>query len=239
MGTRSITTDHGHNRLTVSTTKKAPPEFLEALALVLWHRAKQISKYPPEHDDGHAAGELAEAAAVCVGWPQSEIRNVPGTPAWVWTQAKKREGDRISQLAVGVAFALAELERLIRAQRAANPAAAPLVGFTPRRPGKKPAELPAPEPAGIGDVGFNAQGIRMGKQPVSMDFGTFDFHGVACEVMAVLDPENFRRALRFRNSGHAGVAKIKAGKRVRIVRETAGMIIDVRPVNVVTSGKKK
>lgn len=92
--------------------KVEPPT--RALNDVLAERERQIAKgWTREHDDEHTDGWIANAAADMMMTGQHAI---PGT--WAWKHKHPDSPDRLerrSQLVVGAAMALAEIERIDRA----------------------------------------------------------------------------------------------------------------------------
>lgn len=95
--------------------------------MIAAERLRQIAQkgYTAEHDDAHAAGELAAQAARLVAggtdvWVGSTRDDVFGTfewPGW-YTKTDREEMGRVRQLVIAGALLAAEIDRL---QRAATP----------------------------------------------------------------------------------------------------------------------
>lgn len=66
---------------------------------------------------------------------------------------------------------------------------------------------------------------------VELDLGVLLFKGCRCRVVATLHSEELISALRFRNPGYRKVERLQKGRPVKIIRETAGMVILVTPVD--------
>lgn len=97
------------------------PQSLSALAAVAVERKRQIDEegWTPEHDDQHANGELAMAAACYAyeaGLPESErdFRN-PSPDFWPWDEDWWKPSYRLRGLVKAYALLLSEMERLDRA----------------------------------------------------------------------------------------------------------------------------
>ncbi len=107
-------------------------ELTKAAQDVLNERQRQVSVegWTPEHDDAHATGEIARAAAtyaIAGGWPDQAERAVmdefgdsSATPhriqaVWPWSREWWRPTDRRRDLVKAGALILAEIERLDRA----------------------------------------------------------------------------------------------------------------------------
>lgn len=78
------------------------------------HRQVQAEGWTAEHDDAHAAGSLAEAAACyitgCTYWSPYD-----GNQRWPWALEWWKPKDRRRDLVRAAALLLAEIERLDRA----------------------------------------------------------------------------------------------------------------------------
>lgn len=88
-------------------------------------RRRQIEAegWTPKHDDEHANGELAAAAAAYINWGAGS--RVPhGTPPaeWPWAHSWWKPRDRRHDLVRAAALILAEIERLDRANERAEAA---------------------------------------------------------------------------------------------------------------------
>lgn len=81
------------------------------IARIAGERAKQLTRWSANHDDGHTAGELVEAA-------RDLLRTVedPCLDKGLWNLARKHP-DPIEQLTIAGALIAAEIDRLLRAQR--------------------------------------------------------------------------------------------------------------------------
>lgn len=100
-------------------------ELSQAARDVLAERERQISQegWTPEHDDAHAVGELASAAA-CYAIPKDTLMQramIAHTTKmivdwlWPWDVAWWKPGSRRRDLVKAGALILAEIERLDRA----------------------------------------------------------------------------------------------------------------------------
>lgn len=98
------------------------------LDLIAEEQARQVSKYPPAHDDAHTAGELAVAAAALAIDDADCVPEISGTDFvgdlvtlddvdWITPLVKKHRDDRIRQLAIAGAFIASEIDRLLRARK--------------------------------------------------------------------------------------------------------------------------
>ena len=92
------------------------------LRVVAEERAHQDSENGPDHDDGHAHGELAIAAAAMLVSGTDTYLDLPGgefDQPWhsAWGYAEKYEGNRERQVLIAAAWCVAELERLLRERR--------------------------------------------------------------------------------------------------------------------------
>lgn len=87
----------------------------KAASDVLAERQGQIERegWTPEHDDEHASGELADAAAC---YALSGDPKVP-PPEWPWATEWWKPKDRRHDLVRAAALLLAEIERLDRAEQ--------------------------------------------------------------------------------------------------------------------------
>ncbi len=87
------------------------------VSLIAAERARQVAVegWTPEHDDEHADGELAKAAA-CYALPPSGDDPEPSDPPafWPWHRAWWKPGDRIRELEKAGALIAAEIDRLRR-----------------------------------------------------------------------------------------------------------------------------
>lgn len=92
----------------------------DAIADVVRERARQISVegWTPEHDDAHAEGELAQAAACYAHEAALADRTDPrrdGAPlSWPWSRDWWKPKDRRHDLVRAGALIIAEIERLDR-----------------------------------------------------------------------------------------------------------------------------
>lgn len=94
----------------------------DVMADVFAERAKQLAKWPTDHDDAHhTTGELVVAAAYLAS-PDTEVREGDLDDedlGWAVHLKAKHVADRRKQLVVAAALILAEIERLDRlAERA-------------------------------------------------------------------------------------------------------------------------
>jgi hypothetical protein len=80
---------------------------------VLAERRRQIvaEGWTPEHDDGHAQGEMADAAAL---YASLRVRHIAGFATWPWSPDWFKPKDRRRDLVKAGALILAEIERLDR-----------------------------------------------------------------------------------------------------------------------------
>lgn len=84
-----------------------------AEADVLAERGRQRAKWADKHDDEHANGALAMAAAALVHPDAENAVNL--APFWSWDlRARARHDQRRQQLVIAAALAIAEIERLDR-----------------------------------------------------------------------------------------------------------------------------
>lgn len=102
-----------------------PSNFLE---LVAKERTRQIIEkgYTPVHDDEHADGSIADAAA-CYASPHNQLRRVVHwgnhqilhRVLWPWENEyfKKDDKPRKDQLIIAASLLMAEYERIIRAEQ--------------------------------------------------------------------------------------------------------------------------
>lgn len=92
-----------------------------AIALIAAERQRQVAAegWTPEHDDGHADGEMAEAAACYALPPDLRQESPKGPQFWPWDAQwwKPSPNDRIRELVKAGALIAAEIDRL---QRVAN-----------------------------------------------------------------------------------------------------------------------
>ena len=80
-------------------------------------RQIQVEGWSPEHDDQHAVGELA-AAAACYCHPEPCMDDTRGVPfSWPWVRRWWKPTDRRRDLVKAGALILAEIERLDRIER--------------------------------------------------------------------------------------------------------------------------
>ena len=71
--------------------------------------------WSPEHDDGHANGQLAQAATVYVAktsWGRFEFERDPWWHIWPWGLKWWKPKDRRRNLIIAAALIVAEIERL-------------------------------------------------------------------------------------------------------------------------------
>ena len=88
---------------------------------IVAERVRQVVKegWLPEHDDQHAVGELA-AAAACYCHPEPCMDDTRGVPfSWPWVRRWWKPTDRRRDLVKAGALILAEIERLDRIEREA------------------------------------------------------------------------------------------------------------------------
>ena len=88
---------------------------------IVAERVRQVVKegWLPEHDDQHAGGELA-AAAACYCHPEPCMDDTRGVPfSWPWVRRWWKPTDRRRDLVKAGALILAEIERLDRIEREA------------------------------------------------------------------------------------------------------------------------
>ena len=93
----------------------------QALYDLLAERLRQVDDegWSPEHDDQHAVGELA-AAAACYCHPEPCMDDTRGVPfSWPWVRRWWKPTDRRRDLVKAGALILAEIERLDRIEREA------------------------------------------------------------------------------------------------------------------------
>ncbi|WP_454731875.1 MULTISPECIES: hypothetical protein [Cupriavidus] len=115
-----------------SAATELPRHALEAWRAVVRERRRQIAEegWTPEHDDEHAEGQLAQAAATyaaaaALDGPDASVMQdlgARGTPhhilaMWPWDLEWWKPKDRRRNLERAGALILAELEHLIRAER--------------------------------------------------------------------------------------------------------------------------
>lgn len=102
-------------------TIKAEGAMAQALYDLLAERLRQVDDegWSPEHDDQHAVGELA-AAAACYCHPEPCMDDTRGVPfSWPWVRRWWKPTDRRRDLVKAGALILAEIERLDRIEREA------------------------------------------------------------------------------------------------------------------------
>ena len=102
-------------------TIKAEGAMAQAFYDLLAERLRQVDDegWSPEHDDQHAVGELA-AAAACYCHPEPCMDDTRGVPfSWPWVRRWWKPTDRRRDLVKAGALILAEIERLDRIQREA------------------------------------------------------------------------------------------------------------------------
>ena len=102
-------------------TIKAEGAMAQAFYDLLAERLRQVDDegWSPEHDDQHAVGELA-AAAACYCHPEPCMDDTRGVPfSWPWARRWWKPTDRRRDLVKAGALILAEIERLDRIQREA------------------------------------------------------------------------------------------------------------------------
>ena len=102
-------------------TIKVEGEMAQALYDLIAERLRQVDDegWSPEHDDQHAVGELA-AAAACYCHPEPCMDDTRGVPfSWPWDAAWWKPTDRRRDLVKAGALILAEIERLDRIERKA------------------------------------------------------------------------------------------------------------------------
>ena len=114
--------------MTTTNTQTAQEESVSKGAqIIATERLRQLTVegWTPEHDDAHAAGELAQAAA-CYAWPAP--RPIEVKKAWPWqlsdwkpelygvpgATAQEKTAARIRVLAKAGALLAAEIDRLDR-----------------------------------------------------------------------------------------------------------------------------
>ena len=93
---------------------------------VLAERRRQVESegWTPEHDDEHASGALADAAACYAVFPVAGTELPKGYYSlWPWDRGWWKPKDRRSNLVKAGALILAEIERLDRAAQKAQQAA--------------------------------------------------------------------------------------------------------------------
>jgi hypothetical protein len=90
------------------------------LAVAELGRIRNVKGFSEEGDDGYVEGEL-EKAAVCYFLGRTDMPDADGQ-LWPWAPDtfKPSPDDRKRELTKGIALALCELDRLIRAERRAN-----------------------------------------------------------------------------------------------------------------------
>ena len=110
-------------------TIKAEGAMAQAFYDLLAERLRQVDDegWSPEHDDQHAVGELA-AAAACYCHPEPCMDDTRGVPfSWPWVRRWWKPTDRRRDLVKAGALILAEIERLDRmAEKAGGASAAAL-----------------------------------------------------------------------------------------------------------------
>ncbi len=85
-----------------------------ALRDILAERHKQRRKWGDDHDDDHAKGELAYAAAHLAS-RDGLGENSDDVPEWALTLSLTIGGDRRRELVIAAALLFAEIERIDRA----------------------------------------------------------------------------------------------------------------------------
>lgn len=92
-------------RLSRSASSETPEIYRE-----IWRRRlfQTMRGYTAEHDDQHADGSIADAAA-CYASPNAPLK------LWPWRNAPPNHADRRSRLIDAAALCIAEIERLDRA----------------------------------------------------------------------------------------------------------------------------
>jgi hypothetical protein len=113
----------GQLREALEATVGAEPETDPAgggLAMVAIERSRQRSRWSPEHDDGHRAGELAvRAAELAVNGTDERLSTTAHDPD-AWGLVAKHGRDPVRSLTIAGALICAELDRLLRRQRLVN-----------------------------------------------------------------------------------------------------------------------
>lgn len=97
----------------MTQTKRSP---LAAVADVLTERRRQIEveDWTPQHDDHHAEGEMARAAAAYAMSAAGLMKNAPTNYPWPWADGWWKPKDKRSDLVRAAALLIAEIERLDR-----------------------------------------------------------------------------------------------------------------------------
>lgn len=86
---------------------------------ILAERQRQIAKgYSAEHDEGHAAGEMAHVAASLCVYGSGLVVDEGFSEFLGWGLAQKHGGDRRKQLVIAAALIVAEIQRLDRVMAA-------------------------------------------------------------------------------------------------------------------------
>lgn len=91
-----------------------------ALDLIQLERARQVSKgWTPEHDDLHADGEIALAAACYALTSRVEVEGIPRmiNALWPWEREAFHPKGAITDLVRAGALIVAEIERRLRTER--------------------------------------------------------------------------------------------------------------------------
>ena len=89
------------------------------LAVAELGRIRNVKGFSEERDDGYVDGELACAAVVYLMPKEDRCDGGGGPDGWPWDRDtfKPSPDDRKKELTKGIALALCELDRLIRAER--------------------------------------------------------------------------------------------------------------------------
>jgi hypothetical protein len=100
----------------------------DGAALIAAERERQqsVEGWMPEHDDEHANGELADAAACYAAWAALQAQeNTDGQDQpptfWPWDERWWKPRDAIRNLVRAGALIAAEIDRLTRAARSSEP----------------------------------------------------------------------------------------------------------------------
>lgn len=99
----------------------SPEERATGIGLIAAERRRHVTAegWTPEHDDEHAHGEMAIAAA-CYALPRCRERTDLQASAWPWAREwwKPTPDDRVRELVKAGALIAAEIDRLLRAEGA-------------------------------------------------------------------------------------------------------------------------